>query len=232
MMMTMMMMMTKVAELVSDENLMHVWEAASMRCLLCWAKSAQCSLCLCSQLLLLCAFSAQQSLLLWFSSQQSLSAHCASALNCWAESAPAMCLLCSVAPPNWRRRKQQWSPILSFPGTGLQNDLIFTVSNRYLPAAHLNLNLNPPEHSWNTFPTWEAWVAPCIIEEVASCTFLSQSRLMAGQFSLIIQSKQWHLALFSHNQDRWQSSFLLSFTYIWLGSTESLHKIRAFCLDL
>ena len=43
MMMTMMMMMTKVAELVSDENLMHVWEAASMRCLLCSAKSAQCS---------------------------------------------------------------------------------------------------------------------------------------------------------------------------------------------
>ena len=60
MMMTMMMMMTKVAELVSDENLMHVWEAASMRCLLCSAKSAPlilisaeslCSLCLCSQLL-------------------------------------------------------------------------------------------------------------------------------------------------------------------------------------
>ena len=40
----MLMMTTKVAELVSDENLMHVWEAASMRCLLC-------SLCLCSQLL-------------------------------------------------------------------------------------------------------------------------------------------------------------------------------------
>ena len=59
--------------------------------------SAQCSLCLCSQLLLLCASSAQQSLLLWFSSQQSLSAHCASALNCWAESAPAMLLCASSA---------------------------------------------------------------------------------------------------------------------------------------
>ena len=58
-------MMKKVAELVSDENLMHVWEAASMRGLLCAQLLGRvCLLCLCSQLLLLCASSAQQSLLL------------------------------------------------------------------------------------------------------------------------------------------------------------------------
>ena len=61
----MLMMTTKVAELVSDENLMHVWEAASMRCLLCReicsAESAYSASALncCS-----CASSAQQSLLL------------------------------------------------------------------------------------------------------------------------------------------------------------------------
>ena len=55
----MLMMTTKVAELVSDENLMHVWEAASMRCLLCAQLLGRvCLLCLCSQLLLLCASSA------------------------------------------------------------------------------------------------------------------------------------------------------------------------------
>ena len=141
-------MMKKVAELVSDENLMHVWEAASMRCLLCAQLLGRvCLLCLCSQLLLLCASSAQQSLLLWFSSQQSLltmhllstaeqslllicasSAHCASAQLLLRVS--LISLLCSTVPQNWRSRKQYWSPILlslnlSFPGTGLQNDSIF-----------------------------------------------------------------------------------------------------------
>ena len=72
----MLMMTTKVAELVSDENLMHVWEAASMSCLLCReicspesaysASALNCS-------------SYVPSLLSRFSSQQSLSAHCASA---------------------------------------------------------------------------------------------------------------------------------------------------------
>ena len=83
------MMMKKVAELVSDENLMHVWEAASMSCLLC-------SLCLCSQLLskvcsvltvpllstaaLMCLLcSAESAPLILISAE---SAHYASALNC------------------------------------------------------------------------------------------------------------------------------------------------------
>ena len=155
-----------------------------MRCLLCSAKSAQCSVLtvpLLATAPLMCLLCSAESASLILISAEPLCSLClcsqllSRVCSCYA----AMCLLCSVAPPNWRRRKQQWSPILSFPVTGLQNDLIFTVFQNYLPAAHLNLNLNPPEHSWNTFPTWEAWVAPCIIEEVASCTFLSQSRLMA-----------------------------------------------------
>ena len=77
----MLMMMTKVAELVSDENLMHVWEAASMRCLLCAQLLGRvCLLCLCSQLLLMCLLcSAESAPLILISAE---SAHYASALNC------------------------------------------------------------------------------------------------------------------------------------------------------
>ena len=62
----MLMMTTKVAELVSDENLMHVWEAASMRCLLCSAE-------ICS----------------------AESAHSASALNCCSYVPPLLSRVCS-----------------------------------------------------------------------------------------------------------------------------------------
>ena len=50
--------------------------------------------------------------------------------------------------------------------------------------------------------------------------FHNPEQAMAEHFSFINQTNAW------------QSSFLLSFTYFWLGSAESLHKISAFCLDL
>ena len=174
---------------------------------------------------------AQQSLLLWFSFQQSLSAHCASA--------QVLSRVCSSYMP----------PLLNRP------------SQLEKKKATLESNLELPRHGFtkwfdiHSFPQLSACCPPEPKPE-PTWTQLEHFSHVGGvggavhnrgggilHFSFVIQTDgrvvffhnpEQAMAehFFFHKPDQWQSSFLLSFTYFWLGSAESLHKISAFCLDL